>query len=74
MNKYRIKVNYYYYSGTLNAPKNKFLRDENGKIVEFEDRKEAEKHIKNNYNNYVIYYLNCGEYAPPKYKIYCFKK
>lgn len=81
---YYIRAEYFYYSGTFNAPSDGALRDESGRL-EFARREEAEaylcdtesewpsmgcrQHSPGKYSPAGTYYLSHGEYSSPTYTI-----
>lgn len=78
---YGIKVNYFYYAGTINAPKDGYMTDAGGYRLEFDTFEDALHFLKfwlseveciKGKSEYVYagtYYLNHGEYARPQYII-----
>lgn len=78
---YGIKATYSYYGGTLFAPKNGFLRDEDDNVLKFGTTTEALNYLnryygkmeldngKATYSNEGRYVLNHGEYSRPRYTI-----
>mgnify|MGYP005867566687 CR=1 FL=1 len=66
--KCKVWVKYHYYDGTWNAPKDGYLADDDGDVIEFESYKKAQEYIKNQSSDNV-YYLKHGEYAKPEYII-----
>lgn len=84
-NRYYIRAEYFYYSGTFNSPADGALRDEFGGRLEFATRQEAEEyltgtdgefesmgcreHTAGKYSPAGTYYLSHGEYSSPTYTI-----
>ena len=82
---YYIRAEFFYYSGTFNAPQDGALRDEMGRRLEFGTREEAaeyltdsdgefesmgcREHAAGKYSPAGTYYLSHGEYSSPTYTI-----
>jgi len=65
---YYIRAQYFYYSGTFNAPTDGALRDESGRRLEFASRKEAEYYLtRDGYDDPDCFAINCREFAPNKF-------
>ena len=64
----KIWVKYHYYDGTWNTPKDGYLTDDNGEVLEFESYKKAQEYVEDRCN-VNVYYLKHGEYAKPEYII-----
>ena len=63
----RIWVDYCYSAGTINAPKDDFLLDDDGDIMIFDSYDDAAEWIDDNTGG--TYYLHHGEMGRPTYKI-----
>lgn len=71
-NQYIITVRYYFYTSTLNTPKNGWVNSKWDGLIIFDSRKKAEKYIIENLpggNRTQIYYTAHGEYSRPTYNV-----
>ena len=64
---YRVKATYYYYEGTYNAPRDGYVRGQDGMYLNFPTKQSALEWIDK--EEVKIYYLNHGEYSSPSYKV-----
>ena len=67
---YGIRVGYYYFTGTFNAPEDGWLKLE-GEIGRWATRQEAQEFIDE--ENDAIYYFNHGEYSRRDLKVRKFR-
>jgi hypothetical protein len=63
-----VKIQPNYYAGTINAPSASLAKDEDGEIIDFETREEAQEWIDKT-EDYGTYYLSHGEADPPTHTI-----
>mgnify|MGYP003112375772 CR=1 FL=1 len=73
---YYIKVTYYYYQGTLHAPKDgalvedkKLVFDTKESAISYLEKMGVDLHLKGSIFTHSYYELNHGEYEAPDYQV-----
>jgi len=66
--RYWIKQEFFFYTGQLNRPSDGFVKEDSGKIIEFDSEAEARQYIEQNFDDGRYVFAN-GEYACPRYTV-----